>query len=720
MFPPLLWLAPAWMGHQAPSFRDQGDFFYPLKLYTMDRLRRGEIPLWNPLSGTGEPWLANLQSGVFYPPSLLFLLSSPGLAAALYLLLHFGLAAWGMWKFLRQEAVSEGAALFGAAVFCGGGYAASLSAYWNHFGSAAYLPGILALARGGLSTRASRVALALLLGLQVVAGSPEISALTLAAVLVFSFFPREGKEDQWAPPTRERAVARTALAALLGFGLAACVLVPMAELLVNSDRRAPLSAVDREAGTAGVPALASLLGVSSGDAATGYLSSLYVGPLPLLAAAAAFWQRQRRRLLWVLALLGLAGILISSAGPPGTWLRLLPPFDRVRYPSKALVLTVFSISVLAGLGADSLRFAEGGARRRWVVVAGAICGLGVLFFSPLPSAVRWTGAVGLAALLLLGLGLARRSVAGAGIELAAALALAASLALASRSLFYFVPEAEIRRAPEEAVWLSRVVGRVLTPPMRNLALRALEPGVFGPETLRRQRKSLLGYTNLLLGVSTVRTAAALPTRGARAIADAIDASDDPARAAGPVSARVLWTPFRPARLPSQKIGDFFRVPLAPYRPRLSFVRAFRVEPDPERAWRRVAGGEIDLTREVLLDREPAARIASDVRKPLLLARLAEDRPETVVADVTSNGPGLLVLTDLAYPGWTAQADGRQVELRVADGFFRAVPLPEGTHRVIFRYRPLSVLVGGALSLVSAITLVGTLLFARPGHAKSLL
>ena len=65
LLPALFWLSPALLEGRAPSFRDQGDFFYPLKLYTADRLKAGELPLWNPLSGTGEPWLANAQSGAF-------------------------------------------------------------------------------------------------------------------------------------------------------------------------------------------------------------------------------------------------------------------------------------------------------------------------------------------------------------------------------------------------------------------------------------------------------------------------------------------------------------------------------------------------------------------------------------------------------------------------------------------------------------------------------
>ena len=76
VFPALLWLVPSLLGHRAPTFRDQGDFFYPLKLYTAARIRAGDLPLWNPLSGAGEPWLANGQSGPFYPPTLFFLLPS--------------------------------------------------------------------------------------------------------------------------------------------------------------------------------------------------------------------------------------------------------------------------------------------------------------------------------------------------------------------------------------------------------------------------------------------------------------------------------------------------------------------------------------------------------------------------------------------------------------------------------------------------------------------
>jgi uncharacterized membrane protein YfhO len=68
-----------------------------------------------------------------------------------------------------------------------------------------------------------------------------------------------------------------------------------------------------------------------------------------------------------------------------------------------------------------------------------------------------------------------------------------------------------------------------------------------------------------------------------------------------------------------------------------------------------------------------------------------------------------VLTDLAYPGWTARVDGAPAEILLADGSFRAVAVPAGSHRVEFRYRPISVYAGAA---ISAAALLGLLVWWR--------
>jgi hypothetical protein len=704
LLPAALWLAPALVAREAPSFRDQGDFFYPLKLFTADRLRHGEIPLWNPFSGTGEPWLANGQSGVFYPPDALFLLPSAALAGGLFLLLHFAIAAWGARRFLKEENVSEAGALVGAAAFAVSGFAASLSAYWNHFGAWAYLPAIAAVARGGMRSRASVLGLSALVGLQAMAGSPEISAATVLIAAALAAWPREEFPEPLVAMPRGATFRRFAAGVGLGIALAAWVILPMAELAVRSDRRHALPAAERDYGALSARALASAAGLSLHQADSGYVSSVFLPTFVLVAAAAGFREPHRRRLALLLAAFALAGLLVAMSGPPGSWLRAVPPLDRLRYPAKGFSWTIFAVAMLAGLGIDSLRFEPGGARDRIGFGLLSVAALGAAAVSALPFPLRLAGGIGSAALGLLALGAGRRPVAGALLSAAAGASLVAALALGLRPLQRFVPEAAIRRCPEPIGALSRTAGRVVTPPMGQLWMWTLRDDRFDAAMIERQREALLGYTNLLCRVPTVRTAAALRTAAAETIERSIGPAED-AMPAGAASGRVLWTPFPPARLPSRKIGDFFRAPLAPYRPRLSFLRSYRLEPDPARAWARIAAGEIDLTREVLLDRRPDPNPGNGEARPLLLARLAEDRPERVVAEVTSNQPGLLVLTDLDYPGWIAEEGGRRLSILRADGFFRAVALPAGTHRVVFRYRPVSFYAGAGISILALLTIL---------------
>jgi hypothetical protein len=714
LIPPVVWLLPALWRGQAPSFRDQADFFFPLKLYTADRLRSGALPLWNPLSGAGEPWLANAQSGVFYPPTLLFLIPSPSLAAGCFLLLHFAIAAWGMWRFCKEEGVTDAGAVAAAAVFAASGLTASLSAYWNHFGAFAYLPAILTLARSGLRTRAAAAGFGLLVGLQAMAGSPELSIATIALALLFLRFRRAEPEGGWRETTPRESLRRGAAGAALGLALAAWVLFPMAELALRSERRVAFPAAERDIGAVRIGALVSALGAGEDSLGNFFFASLHLGPIALVAAAAAFAERERRGLVWLLAAVAAAGIVLSAAAPPGTWLRELPGLNRIRYPAKALVVTLFAVAALAGLGLDTLRFLPDRRKRLLLALLVAAAGTAVLASPGQDAAFRAATAAGVAALVLLALLRVRSPAAGAALSGIATLFLIASLTLGSRGLFRFVPGEEIRRRPESSEFLAGVPGRILTPPMGELAPWVTRDWSFDAAMVRRQREALIGYTNLLAGVRTIRTAAALPTQGARRIADAIDADRDPSRAAGAASGRVYWTPFLPESLGSRKVGEFFRAPLNPYRPRVSLVRQYAVEPDSERAWTRVARGESDWSRQVLLDREPSPR-PEPAPGRYLIARIAEEEPERVAAEVNTDAAGILVLTDLAYPGWKASVDGKPAHLLTADGLFRAVAVPAGSHRVVFRYRPLSFYGGAAVSLAALAALLRGMR-ERPRHA----
>src|SRR5579862_2765564 len=45
---------------------------FPIRWSVLSVLHNGNLPLWNPLSAFGIPWLATWQTETFYPGTLLF------------------------------------------------------------------------------------------------------------------------------------------------------------------------------------------------------------------------------------------------------------------------------------------------------------------------------------------------------------------------------------------------------------------------------------------------------------------------------------------------------------------------------------------------------------------------------------------------------------------------------------------------------------------------
>lgn len=87
------------------------------------------------------------------------------------------------------------------------------------------------------------------------------------------------------------------------------------------------------------------------------------------------------------------------------------------------------------------------------------------------------------------------------------------------------------------------------------------------------------------------------------------------------------------------------------------------------------------------------------------AEIQAETPGSVTIATTGTTPGLLVLADLAYPGWRAEIDGAPAPVLTVDGVFRGVVVPAGSHVVTYRYRPTSWLVGMLVMLAALAALV---------------
>src|SRR5215203_2449957 len=193
----------------------------------------GEWPLWNALSGAGEPLLANPQSQAFQPLVWLALpfpvATGFGVTAALRVLLPLAFT----WLLLRRQGISEIPALAGSFAYGLGGFL-QLWLGWPLSGSATFLP-ILLYGLTLVDQRGARrdgVLLALATAGVLLVGHPEtgLHVSLLAAALALSRLLSR-------PTGRRLALIRSwAVAAAIGAALAAPVALPAVEYLPKSLR----------------------------------------------------------------------------------------------------------------------------------------------------------------------------------------------------------------------------------------------------------------------------------------------------------------------------------------------------------------------------------------------------------------------------------------------------------------------------------------------------
>jgi hypothetical protein len=129
--------------------------------------------------------------------------------------------------------------------------------------------------------------------------------------------------------------------------------------------------------------------------------------------------------------------------------------------------------------------------------------------------------------------------------------------------------------------------------------------------------------------------------------------------------------------------------------------------------------DAQAVEKIWSDAEPARRTAYLASgEPLSspcdgsTAKLVKDALQEVAVEVSSCGPGYLVLSDSYFPGWEAALDGKEAPILRADFALRAVRIDKGAHRIHFRYRPLSFRVGAALTIAGLAALVAAAIKRR--------
>lgn len=738
-----------------PELFDQIVTFYPWRTLIADEMKHGRIPLWNPLSFSGSPLLANGQSGVFHPLKLVSLLFTPALASIFLCLMRVFAAGIFTFAFLKQLGLRRDVSFFGAVVFS---FSRNFIAWLNFpAGDAAVmLPGLFwaceRLLRSG--SLADFIWGALFVGIQLLAGQPQTSLVSAFAISIYVLL-RLSADNARRHPKAKILLLYSAMW-LLGALLAAVQILPMLEYMKESAAVAFRSQFNLkvypwyEIISLIVP---DFFGTPYDGNYWGFANlvgtACYIGVAPFILALMSLRSVARHaipRCFWIITITSL-GIVYKL--PLLKKISSLPLFNATD-TNKFLVVIAFSLSVCSAIALEQILRADltKAAFKTSLVCAAvaAVAGGVYLQFRDFVTALHLEAyeKKNFAILAILLVATFMIVWAHATLRIRKPVICAALIALAYIDSFMFghsynaAPlKSQIPPAPPAIVKLQddlknyRVLGihSVLLPNTSMLygvadirGYDALTPGRY----FNFLSKILPDYADFLrtldLSGNPEITRSTLFTREIRRmfsgesgeelrttlqrafywntdLDDLVTSQALDAFSVGFVVAPkdVQALPRSDLQLIASEGASVFRNPGALPR---TYLRGDFTITDDSSALQFVSQPEFNFHRQLLVSGVPDRASVEEVFKRADsaarqdTARILREDPSHVEIVAETDGPRFLVLTDLYFPGWRAYLDGNPVAIRAANYLFRAVLLPAAGHHVVrFEYKPVSFMAG---------------------------
>jgi hypothetical protein len=711
--------------------------------FAVERVRAGEVPLWNPYILCGAPFLAANHTAVFSPFRWLDYLWPGPWVLAWDQVLRALVAGGGAYLFFRRE-LSAGfvAAAVGAWCYplCGTpvmnvNWGLGATVTWLPWvllavGAAVRTPGAVTLAAVALATAATQISGHAATGGHVL--------LTGGVYFLWRLAASHGVRGVARAPA-VRAVALVTTGWLLGFMLAAPQILPTLEYLRTSRRIASRLAGTTEVPPIGPGALAQFIlpdFYGSSQRGSGYMldppfrtesaAAGYTGLLVTLAAAplALTLLSDRRRRGACLFWLAVAFVAMSpTLGVPG--LRqffLAPPLGTLR-SNRLMFVAGFAVLCLGALGLDAmLRGGRGRRTARVGLVLAAVVGFCFAYFAfnlpeeiarrawseaDVPQLQAWFRRAYLGGAGLCGVAVAFWLVFDSGrfrpAELAWCIGLLAVGELVvsawddnpecDPSLYY--PPVPALAALAEQAGQGRFVGMSALPP--NLGMVNHLRDVRGYDAVDPDRIVELvlllhdpKYTPSPPFAATmwITPRRDLPLVRALGVGHVVGRGPPPANAGAGVAyaGGDYWFARNPGALPRAYV---------PREPRAvgDSAERLRLLGSPD-----FSPGDVAYLESA--EAFPPGPCDAD-------AKIVLDEPRGVDVEVDAKTAAVLVLSDRWDPGWTASVNGATAPVLRANHALRAVRVPAGKSLVRFRYEPRSFRLGLTLAATAAVALTAS-------------
>ncbi len=718
-----------------------GDFWevhFPLHKFTVEAWQRGGLPLWTTAINGGHPALADSQFGALYPPNLLaaLLLGSKAYTPSILIVQSLAHIAWGFagaymffWWLQCRHARFPGsidgavdasssrlsapsgwtAPFVGASCFAFGGYMTSYPFQDSVILEvAAWLPwallGIdLAVSIGGgvlVAVAAVPIAMATL------AGYPQTLMYVLYACVGLWLW--RVATDRSKPALQSLELRFLAIVSMpLGLALAAAALLPTFELAPLSVRAQPGFQFTSN-GLAPHELAGLILRGGFGGAAP-----LYLGVLPIALALVALLDTRRNTAsgFWLLELA--LSLLLAMGGQTflyDTAYLVVPGFSIFRNPERSALLVSFAVAALAAQGTNVLFscWSNTDVRQRirpvlpYVIIGGmalVIVGIAASGWPAQGQGQGWGPAERDAWYWLL-------VVAGLFITLLIlwwrrmlprvmwSILLSACLLL---ELFTAHPTYNLRDLPAGGAYVSiPLMDPVFAD--RDTPFRISTEGLLpadGNEGIIYSLEDIVGSSPLQLQV----------------FADLQQAEQKHAltelQRLALLNVRYVVTkrdfPNDPRFTQLGKEGDIrlYRLSASATLPRAWIVHGATTSAPGEELG---TLGKLDFRKTVLLPEAVDLPREGAMQSGELLS-YEHYAPSASELRVTLHSEGVVVFSEIWYPGWSATIDGRAASLLRANHTFRALVVPAGDHLITMTYAPGSFANGKRVSEIAAIALL---------------